>query len=281
MSVDAASRTSPWTFFGLVLVLTIPFLALRAVSQAQLLPGLPPAAFAVVCPVTAAMILEYRRGGRAAVGALLRRSFDFARIKAKGWYVPVLLLHPAVLVASFIYLRLSGIDVPAPQVSVLSALAMSAVFLVAALCEELGWSGYAVESLQDRWSALGASLVVGSVWALWHWPALLQAHRSVSWIAWWSLATVAMRIIMVWLFDNTGRSVFAMALFHMITNLGWQVFPVHGSYFDQPSVAVIMAVVAVAIVVVWEPGTLTRTRFSPAGRRPSPPPQQERARRGR
>ncbi|GAA3561285.1 type II CAAX endopeptidase family protein [Nonomuraea rosea] len=270
MKSRAASETSPWTFFVLVFALTFPFLALHAVSQAQILPDLPLAAFAVICPVAAAVILEYRRGGGTSVGVLLRRSFDFARVKAKGWYVPVLLLYPAVLAVSFVHLRLSGIDVPAPQISVVSVLALGAAFFVGALCEELGWSGYAVESLQGRWGALAAGLVVGSVWAVWHWAALLQAHRSMSWIAWWSLATVAMRVIMVWLYDNTGRSVFAVALFHMIANLGWQVFPVYGSYFDQPSVAVIMAVLAIVIVVVWEPRTLTRTRFSPVGRTPSP-----------
>ncbi|NJP96296.1 hypothetical protein HCN51_43865 [Nonomuraea sp. FMUSA5-5] len=34
------------------------------------------------------------------------------------------------------------------------------------------------------------------VWAIWHWSALLQAHRATSWIAWWSLAIVAARVIM-------------------------------------------------------------------------------------
>ncbi|MEV5502850.1 hypothetical protein AB0M50_46350 [Nonomuraea fuscirosea] len=37
---------------------------------------------------------------------------------------------------------------------------------------------------------------MGVVWAVWHWPALLQAHRAMSWIAWWSLATMAARVIM-------------------------------------------------------------------------------------
>lgn len=260
MRALVSSRRSPLTFFVLVFLLTVPFLVLHAVSQAQLLPGLPLSALAFVVPGIAAIILEYRRGGRATAAALLRRSFDFARIQAKGWYLPVLLLYPAVLAVSYVYLRLSGVAVPAPQISVLSLLALAAGFFVGALCEELGWSAYAVESLQERWGALGAALGVGAVWAVWHWPALLQAHRSVSWIAWWTLSTVATRVIMVWLFDNTGRSVFAMALFHMMSNLGWQLFPVNGSYFDQPSVAIIMAAVAVVIVVVHEPGTLTRSR---------------------
>ncbi|NJP88705.1 CPBP family intramembrane metalloprotease [Nonomuraea sp. FMUSA5-5] len=258
MAAVPVPRRSPAAYFVLVLLLTVPFLALSALSSSQLLPGLPPAALAVVCPVTAALILEHRRGGRAAAGALLRRSYDFARIRAKGWYVPVLLLHPAVLAVSYLYLRLRGIDVPAIEVSAPALAAMVAVFLVSAVCEELGWSAYAVESLTERWGALGAALIVGAAWAVWHWPALLQAHRPPGWIAWWTLGTLAMRVIMVWLFVNTGMSVFAVALFHMVSNLGWQVFPVHGSYYDEPSVAVVMAVAAVVIVAVWGPRALRR-----------------------
>jgi hypothetical protein len=85
---------------------------------------------------------------------------------------------------------------------------------------------------------------------------LLEVGRPVSWIAWWSLGTVAERVIMVWLFVNTGRSVFAMALFHVMLNLAWQLFPVQGSYFDQPTVAVLLAVVAIGVTVVWGPRTL-------------------------
>jgi membrane protease YdiL (CAAX protease family) len=124
--------------------------------------------------------------------------------------------------------------------------------------EELGWSGYAIDPLQRRWGALASSLVVGLAWAIWHYVALAQAHRSIEWIAWWSLGTVAERVIIVWLYNNTGRSVFAAALFHMTDNLTWQLFPVNGSYYDPRITSVITAVVAVIVIVVWTPGTLAR-----------------------
>jgi hypothetical protein len=37
---------------------------------------------------------------------------------------------------------------------------------------------------------------------------------------------------MVWLYNNTRKSVFAVALFHAVSNVCWQSFPIHGSYFD-------------------------------------------------
>jgi hypothetical protein len=49
-----------------------------------------------------------------------------------------------------------------------------------------------------------------------------------------------------------------MVLFHTVLNLGWQLFPVNGSYFDQPVVAMIMTGTAVVVTVIWGPRTLAR-----------------------
>jgi membrane protease YdiL (CAAX protease family) len=112
---------------------------------------------------------------------------------------------------------------------------MLAAFFVGALGEELGWSGYAIDPMQERWGALQAGILLGLVWAAWHVIALIQAHRSAAWIAWWCLGTVTMRVVIVWLYNGTGKSVFAVSLFHAIGNVSWQLFPVHGSYFDPAS----------------------------------------------
>jgi CAAX protease family protein len=90
--------------------------------------------------------------------------------------------------------------------------------------------------------------------------ALAQAHRAVTWVAWWTVGTVAARVIMVWLYNNTGRSVFAVALFHMSQNVTWQLYPLHGSYFDPHITGPILAVVASVAVVGWGPQTLARHR---------------------
>lgn len=261
-SATAWRRRSPLKFFLLVFGLTLPFWVLGAVTGLELLPGLPLAALSSFCPMLTAVLLVYQEHKAAGVIALLKRAFDVQRIKAKIWYVPTLLLMPGVMTLSYGVLRLMGTPVPAPQIAVLSALTLFVAFFMSALGEELGWSGYITDPMQQRWGALQASIILGVVWAIWHFVALAQAHRSVAWIAWWSLFTVAARIIIVWLYNNTGRSVFVAALFHTMINLTWQLFPINGSFYDPRVTGMIMAVVAAIVIVVWRPETLARYRHA-------------------
>lgn len=231
-------------FFGLTFLLTTPFWAIGAASGTQLLPGLPVAAMAVVCPAAAALFVAWRRGGRASSQALLKRCLDVQRVTPRAWWLLIVLIFPAVSAASFLAMRYSGLDVPYPRIDALATVALFAVFLVGALCEELGWSGFALAPLQARIGAVSASFLVGAIWAIWHYPALLQAHRDAGWIAWWTVGTVSLRIFMVWMFNKTGGSVFAMATLHAISNLCWQLFPVQGSWFDPRINGLIMSAVA-------------------------------------
>jgi len=136
---------------------------------------------------------------------------------------------------------------------------MFVAFFIAALGEELGWTGYATEPLLRRWGTLTASLRLGVVWAAIHFIPLLQAHRSVAWIAWWCLGTIAFRMIMTWLYVHAGKSVFAATLFHAMINLCWQLFPNNGSFYD-PQVFGLLTLVFAIIIYAAE-------RFLPVARR--------------
>ena len=190
---------SPLAFFALVLGLSIPFWLMGAATDLQLMPGLSVSALATFSPMVAALILVHRERRTAGVTELLRRSFDFKRIRAKRWYAPILLLMAGVNVAVYGLVRWMDMPLPAPQVQVLAALLMFLAFFVGALGEELGWSGYATDPMQDRWTALQTGVLLGLVAVLWHLVPLLLMHRSPTWMAWWCLYAVAARILIVWL----------------------------------------------------------------------------------
>ncbi|MEO8114106.1 MAG: type II CAAX endopeptidase family protein [Phenylobacterium sp.] len=248
-------RRSPLAFFALVFLLSIPFWMVGQATDLRLVQGLPIAALAVACPAAAAAILVWREHRARGLAELLRRCFDFRRTRAPVWYIPVILLTPAVAVLAY---GLQGAP-PIRPIPLTAPLLLFLVFFVAGLCEELGWSGYVIDPLQGRWGALRASLIVGAVWAAWHVIPLVQMHHPPAWIAWWCLATVGLRVLMVWLYNNTGKSVFAMALFHAMSNVAMLLVP---ALYDPRLWGAILAATAVVVALVWGPRTLVRGRAS-------------------
>ncbi len=256
----AARSRSPLKFFLLVFGLSIPFYFVGVVVRLQLVPGLPVSALAVICPAMAAAILVYRESKTAGVIGLLSRSFDYQRIKEKIWYAPILLLMPGIAVLTYGLMLLMRSPLPEPRFPILAGLVMFVAFFIGALGEELGWSGYVIDPMQERWSALTASILLGLVWAAWHMVPLVQAHRSARWIAWWCLYTVAERVLLTWIYNNTGKSVFAAALYHDTCNVSWQLFPNYGSHWDPRIIGLVVALAAAIVTAVWGPRTLTRYR---------------------
>lgn len=239
-------------FFALVLLLTAPFWILGAVVSYEFLPGLPIAALAVLCPALAAAVLRFREGGRDGLAALLQRAVDFRN--ANKWLIPAILINPILFGLAFVVSRSLGTNIPDPNLSWVSALVLFAWFLPTAMLEELGWSGFALPHLQARISPLLAAAWLGAFWAIWHIPTLVQAGRSLEWIAWWSLWTVSARFIMVWLYNWAGQSVTAVALYHAISNLCWQLYPVDGSHFDPRLSGLITLTLALGLFIAWRRG---------------------------
>ena len=251
-------------FFALVFVFSIPFFLLGGMTDLQLMPGLSVSALAGFAPVAAALVFVHLDKNSGGMLALLKRSVDFKRIKSKRWLVPVLLLMPAVSLVVYGLMRFMDMPLPAAQFNLLSELLMFIAFFVGGLGEELGWTGYALDPLQERWGALGASLLLGLVGILWHLTPLLLIGRSPTWIAWWCVYALTIRIFTVWLYNNTGKSVFAAALFHATVNLAYMLFPVYGSHFDMRLAGLVMASAAALVIVVWGSKTLAG-RANPQG----------------
>ena len=74
---------SPLKFFLLVPAFSVPFWLIGAVIDVQLLPGLPLSALSALCPLMAALVLVHGEHGTAGMVALLKRVFDFRRIRRK------------------------------------------------------------------------------------------------------------------------------------------------------------------------------------------------------
>jgi membrane protease YdiL (CAAX protease family) len=233
-----------------VFALLIPFLVLGELYPIELLPGLPISALGAFMPALAALILMYAQGRLSGVRQLLGRSFDFRRIKNPIWFLLILLINPAIAVFAYGIMRLTDIPLPDPTPWTFAILPLWIVLFIAALGEEIGWTGYVTDPLLQRWGTLATGLVLGIIWTVIHFIPLTQAHRSVEWIAWWSLGTISYRLIMTWLYVNSGKSLFGAAVFHAMINLCWQLFPNNGSHYDPRIFGIIAFAFGIAIYII-------------------------------
>jgi glycerol uptake facilitator-like aquaporin len=90
----------------------------------------------------------------------------------------------------------------------------------------------------------------------------LQAHQTIIWIIWQRLGTVILRILFVWLYNNTGKSVFVTVVFHAMTNVSFALFPNYGSHYDPFFVSLIMAFTTIIVIFAWGPETLSRHGYA-------------------
>jgi len=261
------AKPSPLTFFLLVYGLSIPLWILGTRIDIKGPLSFPITdMLAAFTPLIAASLLVYKEDGRIGIKKLFRRIFDTDRITKKVWYVPIIFLP--FLLYLFIYLTIYVAGLPLPtsfHISFGSIPGLLGLFFLGAVVEETGYMGYAIEPMQKRLGALWASILMGILWAVWHYPSILQQGHNWTWVGWGTLGTVAVRVLIVWLYYNTQKSLFACILFHTILNIGRPLFPAdltHNPLVDYPAIHYsVLAIVAILIVFLWGSKTLTRYRY--------------------
>ena len=257
-------------YFLLLFGLCVPFWVIGADFDIELFPGLRLFQAGLAMPMVAALILTYHERGWPGTAALLRRTYDVSNIRPRIWFLPMLLVFPSFGVINYWLLRQIGVAIPPPSFSLLSFLGYCTVFFMT-FAEELGLSGYALDPLQERHSALITGLILGVVWAGYHIPGfLISGYYSGGWIFWHATYTVVSRVLFVWIYNNSGRSLFSMALCHWSFGLFWSLWPQENLQmavpFYRPQITAVTAALFVLIVVfIWGPETLARCRFGRRG----------------
>ncbi|RKD89000.1 CPBP family intramembrane glutamic endopeptidase [Halopiger aswanensis] len=144
------------------------------------------------------------------------------------------------------------------------------------LLEELGWRGYVLDRLQLTWSALGASLLLGIVWSVWHLPLFFvegsyQHGLGVGTAAFWlfTIGIVPLSVAFTWLYNNTSRSILAVILFHGMVNFTSELVAV--TQRADAFTILLWIALAVALTAVWGPKTLRGVDAVPR-----PPPRRTR-----
>jgi len=248
-----AARTdlSPRRMLVLIAALSTPFYLLGQMSDARLMPGLPVSSLMFLCPAGVACWAAWRAGGFLKVRNLLGRVLDAPRTKPWTWHLVSATVFPAVLLAEYGMLHAFQQPLPLPAVAWIQAPVLFALFFATAACEEVAWSATLLEPLQRRFGVFRAGLLLGAFIAAWHVLPFWQAHPTASWVLGQSAFTVAFRIVVAWIYNVSGRSLFAAVVCHAGYNTAWQLFPDRGSGYDPWTTAGLTWLVVALIVALF------------------------------
>ncbi|PWW58350.1 type II CAAX endopeptidase family protein [Actinokineospora spheciospongiae] len=132
-----------------------------------ILPG------AYLGPLTAAFTVTAITEGRAGLRRWRGRLFRFRA--GIGWYAVALLAVPTAIVAGTAVLPGAEEAMRFPSTAVLALYLPMLVlqFFTTGLSEEPGWRDFALTRLQQRHHPLVATLILGALWSLWHFPLFL------------------------------------------------------------------------------------------------------------
>jgi membrane protease YdiL (CAAX protease family) len=208
-------------------------------------------------------ILAVYSPGFAAIGLIVRAK----GVRGVRQYLRRLLLWRAPVVChAFIWLGIPAIMIagaalggnlrsqPFPYSPWYSMFPALAVTLFIGPIEELGWRGFALPLLQQRFSPFTSAMVLGVIWGVWHIPAFLLGGTPQS--AWsftpYFVAVLAISIVMTAIFNASSGSLLIAALVHF--QLNNPIFP-----DAQPYDSILFTIVAVIVVFV-----MRKKMFDPA-----------------
>jgi len=207
-------------------------------------------------PGLVAILLSFLVMGKTGTGKLFQpiRSWRAGLF----WYLFALLFQVVVFYAGKSIDALLGnlYEVTSPLYSVYgsqAALMAPMVILFAfpgAFAEELGWRGYVLPRLQNKFNALLSSTVIAIIWGAWHIPLLIYfGDLGANDIPGYAVAVanfIPVAIIYTWIYNNTKGSLLPVTLFHVGQQLSNNLLGQLPTYSDE----ILVWIFAIAVIIL-------------------------------
>ncbi len=193
--------------------------------------------FIMLCaPCTISILMIYR-----SKNTQLQRDFkkrlQFSTITGSSLLLLTALM-PAILCLATVISLFFGYSLTQFKVSppfaggLVQVIASLALILSMASLEELGWRGYGMDSLHERFTVFTSSMFFGALWALWHVPLFLikDYYQYTLWQTSgiyalnFIISTFPATIILNWLYYKNNRNIIIAILFHAMVNLFSMLF---------------------------------------------------------
>jgi uncharacterized protein len=190
----------------------------------------------ILSPSIVALLIIHITKGTSAVNKLIEKVLIWQT--GVVWYLVALLSAPLLFFIT-IFSVPGAIDIfqlPEPHLILKYGFFLILNIFTAPLMEELGWRGFALPRLQERFGPLFGTLILGTLGALWHLPLWLSSpeyHGATADLIGISLPFLFLRytgsymgaaIIYTWLYNRTNGSIFLPMLFHASINTTFSHF---------------------------------------------------------
>jgi len=131
------------------------------------------------------------------------------------------------------------------------------LFLGGGFGEEFGWRGFMQPVLQTKFSWIKSSIIVTIFWFLWHLPTIALGGTLGNPIL-FLVTLICYSIILAWIYNASGGSVFWVALFHGLANavsntldkqMGQQLSEVEN--YINVTYSILVLVTALVLVIIY------------------------------
>jgi uncharacterized protein len=258
----------PWLFLGLTYGLSWAIWVPYLLSGKTVNSPVPALIMACSVPSLVGILLTHLTSDGAGSVDFWKRVVSFKLIGLR-WYAVIICLFPFLLALGLLTDKLFGGALPSlrgaeqtlrqPAALVLF---IGANIIGGPLGEELGWRGFALDHLQNKWNALIASLVLGIIWTAWHFPLFYikgtpqQGMGFGTFLFWlWSLQVVSLSVLTTWVYNNSHRSILSAILMHFMFNSTYGI-----TQQALPTATFAANTVIIAIAAVTVTGILQQRR---------------------
>jgi uncharacterized protein len=122
--------------------------------------------------------------------------------------------------------------------------------IIGSIGEEIGWRCFLQPLLENKYSKLVSSLIVGLIWGVWH---IIHYKNGIIFMAGYILFTVSVSIVFVYLLKDTQNNLIIAATFHTAINASFISF-FYGNYTNIKlwSISWILWLITAIIAIISE-----------------------------
>ncbi len=211
-----------WIFWFLA-VFVSRSAAENGISTVLLLLGL-------IVPSITSLVFILRSNSPALKKDYVEKLKGFYRVNLPSIFIGVLIFGGAILISILVSLLLGQ---SADQFSFTGGFSFSIggvstllVLVLTASLEELGWRGYAEDSLANYLDWFRESILSDAIWAVWHLPLFLMVgtyqYNILQMSPWYMvnffISILPLGFLMTWVYVKNDRSILGCVIFHFFVN---------------------------------------------------------------